>query len=89
MTGPKYPLPTQHIHQAHIKHLGDSGQAPSATDLPDPLDIMPISLLLLSNLLAKLSNNPAVDIDGRIVTGIIGDVGSHSNDGGGDVYANA
>ena len=29
----------------------------------------------------------AVNIDGRIVMGIVGDVGSHSDCSGGDVYA--
>ena len=31
----------------------------------------------------------AVDVDGRIVTGIVGNVGSHSDSGGGDVDVDA
>ncbi len=31
----------------------------------------------------------AVDVDGRIVTGIVGDVGSRSDGGGGDVDVDA
>jgi len=30
-----------------------------------------------------------VDVDGRIVMGIVGDVSSHSDGGGGDIYADA
>ena len=31
----------------------------------------------------------AVNVDGRIVIGIVGDIGSHSDGGGSDVYADA